>query len=493
MSARYGLRSTGLLVFAARIISAFTGLLFTVMVARWLTPAGLGTWEVIVTLVTFAAYPVGFVAFWVTRDVARGQMVGRTALVAGVLLSGLGILLYFGFTTFTYSRIASSVLPFLLGALLVPLSYWSAVSNSIVQGFRPGAYGPSLVISEVAKLAVAYEALFVYRLAIEGVILALITSYFVQSAVGTYLVRLTTAESIDLSQVRRWSRLAWLPAVSYLPTVLAVADTYVAAVGFGAQIVGYYQVAFIVASVVGYSSSLAFSLYPLLLRGGNERLPAVSMEFSLLFAIPMAAGCVALAGPILFLFGSKYLASSIGLAILASMFIFTVVSGIVDQALQGTEKADIGERPRFWALIRSNLLFVPVANVLYGAFYVSTLYLALSYASSSGFSISSTIELWALVQLSATVFFMLVKARRARKVARLLPGISVAYYLLAAVVMSVVIYLVSGPLVPQDVGTLSYGGRLMGVGMLGATIYFGMVYVLDARFRDLTHRLLRRL
>jgi len=493
LSVRYGLRSTGLVVFAGRIISAFTGLLFTVMVARWLSPAGLGTWEVIVTLVTFSAYPVGIVAFWATRDVARGRMVGRTAMVSGALLSSVGLVLYFGFTFFTYQRIAASILPFLLGGLLVPLSYWSAVANSIVQGFRPGAYGYSLVISEVAKLVVAYEALYVYRFGIEGVILALMTSYFVQSAVGTYLVRLTAAEGIDLSQIRRWSRLAWLPAVSYLPTVLAVADTYVAAVGFGAQIVGYYQVAFIVASVVGYSSSLAYSLYPLLLRGGNERLPAVSMEFSLLFAIPMAAGCVALAGPILFIFRSNYVASSTGLAILASMFIFTVVSGIVDQVLQGTEKADIGERPKFWVLIRSNLLFVPVANVLYGAFYVTTLYLALSFASSSGFSISSTIELWALVQLAATVIFMLVKARRARKVAKLLPGISVAYYLLAAVVMSVVVYLVSGPLVPQDVGTLSYGGRLLGVGILGAALYFGIVYALDSTFRELTHRLLRRL
>jgi O-antigen/teichoic acid export membrane protein len=492
MSTSYGLRSTGLLVFAARIISAFTGLLFTVMVARWLSPAGLGTWEVIVTLVTFSAYPVGFVAFWATRDVARGQMVGRTAFWAGALLSSLGLALYFGFTVFTYSRIAASIIPFLLGAFLVPLSYWSAVANSIVQGFRPGAYGYSLVISEIAKLAVAYDALYVYRLGIEGVILALITSYFVQSAVGTYLVRLTASEGFETSQIRRWLRIAWLPAVSYLPTVLAVADTFVAAVGFGPQIVGYYQVAFIVASVVGYSSSLAYSLYPLLLRGGNERLPAVSMEFSLLFAIPMAAGCIALAGPILFLFRSMYLASSAGLAILASMFIFTVISGIVDQALQGTEKADIGQRPDFWALIRSNLLFVPVANVLYGAFYVTTLYLALSFASSSGFSISSTIELWATVQLAATVIFMLVKARRARRVAKLLPGISVAYYLLAAVVMSVVVYLVSGPLVPQGIGTLSYGGRLLGVGILGAAVYFGIVYALDSKFRDLALRLWKR-
>ncbi len=156
MAATYGLRSSGLLVFAGRIISAFTGLLFTVMVARWLNPSNFGTWEVITTMVTFSAYPVGIAAYWATRDVARGRMVGRTALYYGAILSGLGLLIYFGFTYVTYSRVASSLVPFLLGVLLVPLSYWSAVANSIVQGFTPGVYGYSLVISEIAKLGVAY-------------------------------------------------------------------------------------------------------------------------------------------------------------------------------------------------------------------------------------------------------------------------------------------------------------------------------------------------
>jgi len=461
------------------------------MVARWLSPGNFGTWEVIVTLVTFSAYPVGVVAYWATRDVARGKMVGRTAFASGILLSSLGLVLYFGFTFVTYSRIASAVLPFLLGGLLVPLSYWSAVANSIVQGFRPGAYGYSLVLSELAKLGVAYVTLYVYKTGINGVILALVAAYFVQSVVSTYFVRLTTAERFDFSRARRWSRLAWLPAISYLPTVIAVADTYVAALGFGTPVVGYYQAAFIVASVVGYSSSLTFSLYPLLLRGGDERLPAMSIEYSLLFAIPMAAGCMVIPSQILFLFGSKYLPGATGLAVLGFMFVFTSVSSILDQTLLGTEKADASERPSFWDLIRSNLLFVPVANILYGIFYVASLYFALSYVFAKGYSFSSAVAAWAVVQLIVTVVFMLVKARRARGYARLMPGISIARYVGAAAVMSGVLSLVSGAL-NQGAGTLTYGAQLMGLGVVGAAVYFGLVYAMDSKFRDMVRSLFRR-
>lgn len=381
----------------------------------------------------------------------------------------------------------------MLGAILVPLSYWSAVANAVVQGFRPGAYAYSLVVSEVAKLGVAYEALFVYKAGIDGVLVALMAAYLVQSALSTFYVRLTMNERFDLSQTRRWARLGWVPLFSYLPTALAVADTYVAAVGFGTSLVGYYQVAYIIASVTGYSYWLAFSLYPLLLRGGDERLPAVSVGYSLLFAMPLAAGGVALAGPILRLFGDKYLPGTEGLQILSVMFVFTAVSLIIDQTLLGTERADIGERPKFWELIRSNLLFVPVANILYGAAYVTSLYAALSYASRNGYSFASSVALWASVQLVATVLFMLIKARRARRYARLMPGSNVAFYAIAALVMAVVLYLISGSLANPAAGTVVYGAELLALGIIGGAIYFGILYLLDLRFRDLTRSFLRRL
>lgn len=485
-----GLRSTGLVVFAGRVISAATGLLFTVMVARWLIPQQLGLWEVIIDLVTFSAYPVGVVAFWATRDVARGKMVGRTALAMGGVMSGAGLVIYAAFTLVTTQSLAASVVPFLLGALLVPLSYWSAVANSIVQGHRPAVYGYSLVISEVAKLIVAYAALYVYRMGINGVILALITSYFVQSAVSTYAVKVTVSEPLDRQQARRWTKLAWLPAISYLPTVVAIADTYVASLGFGTSITGYYQVAYTVASVVGYSSGLAFSLYPMLLRGGGDRLPAITIEFSLLFCIPMAVGGVVLAQPILFLFGKTYLPGAEGLSILAVSFVFTTISGIVDQTLLGTEKADHRERTSFWELARSNLLFVPVANVLWAGVYLASMYLALSYSFSHGYPTSVAVALWAAAQLVSTAAFMLVKARRAAKSARLVPGRSVVYYLIAAAVMGISVYLLAGAMVDQALDTVMYGLRLVGVVLAGTGLYFGLVYSMDGEFRRMARSLL---
>ena len=492
MSSSFGLRSTGLVVFSGRLVSAFTGLLFNVMAARSLDTSGFGTWEVIVTVVTFSSYPVGMVAYWATRDVARGKLVGRTALATSAILSSLGIVIYFGFALVTYSKLAASVAPFLLGALLVPLSYLNAAASAVVTGYRPSVYGTSLIVSELAKLGVAYEGLYVFHLGIQGVILGLLTAYLVQSVTSTYMVRNATTEKFDPLEVKRWAKLSWLPALSYLAADLAVADTYIVALIHGTAVVGTYQAAFTVASIVTYASGLVFSMYPLLLKGGDVRLPSLSLDFSLLFAIPMAVGCMVLAGPILFVFGPNYAAGAQGLAILAVMFVFNNISLLLDQTLMGTEKVDAGATPSFRKIAGSNLLFVPMVNIGYGLAYLVILFLTVSYAATAGFSNSMDVQIWAAVQLAATFVFMLVKVRRARGVARLLPSMSVGIYILAAAVMAGVLYFVSPLVAVQTLGTLSYGVRLILLVLLGAAIYFGLVYALDAKFRGMARSVLRR-
>ncbi|MDG6985263.1 MAG: hypothetical protein JRM73_00765 [Nitrososphaerota archaeon] len=493
MTSSFGLRSTGLVVFSGRLFSAFTGLLFSLMAARWLNPAGFGVWEVIITILTFASYPIGTVAYWATRDIARGRMVGRTALLTGALLSGAGLAIYLGFSVFTYSRVAAAFTPFLLGALLVPLSYWSSTANAIVNGYRPSVYGYSLVVSEVSKIAVAYSALYVFHLGIEGVIVGLLAAYLVQSVVSTAMVKDTASEKFDLGEVKRWSRLAWLPAVSYLPTSLAVADTFMVALLHGTTVVGTYQVAFTVATIVTYASSLVFAMYPLLLRGSDARLPGISLEFSMLFTIPMAAGCVALASPILYLFGPKYLPGALGLSVLAVMFVFYNVSSLLDQTLLGTERADWGETPSFRRLVASNLLFVPTVNISYGVAYLAALFITLTYAMAAGFSVSADVTTWAAVQLASTFVFMLIKVRRASRVAKLAPGVSVAYYLVAAALMALVVHYAAPVLAVESGSTLTYGLRLLSVMAVGGVVYFGAVYAMDSKFRVLARALFSKI
>ena len=57
MAKQISVRRTGFVVFAFRIVSIFTGLIFLLMMTRTLSTSQFGLWEVGVDLVTFASYP----------------------------------------------------------------------------------------------------------------------------------------------------------------------------------------------------------------------------------------------------------------------------------------------------------------------------------------------------------------------------------------------------------------------------------------------------
>jgi O-antigen/teichoic acid export membrane protein len=490
MGSNIRLRSSGLVVFGSRIVSVGTGLAFLVMVTRWLNPGQFGLWEFIIDLVTFASYPAGLIAFWVTRDVARGKRIGRTAILSSLLLSVAGIGIYLLFTFATFSSVSTNFFPFMLAILLVPSSYWNLASNSVVAGYRPSAAAYSTLVSEVLKLVAAYPLLYIYRTGINGVILALLVSYLSQAAVATYVTRDASSEALRPSEVKRWLGAAWLPAINTLPYVVGIADTFVASLAFGTAIAGYYQAAFAVASIVGYSVYLSTALYPLLLSGGQQDLVAVTMDFSLLFGIPMAVGAAVLAPAILYLLAPKYVQAALALVILSFSLLLTTASGILDFTLLGTETADLNEEKRFGRYTRSNLLFVPAANLTYSVVYIAAMYTSLRIAAAGGYSVSSTVAAWALSQLLVTLALVVWKERRAKASARIFRKSSLLRYSAAALLMGLLLYLVSPLVLPAGLETVSFASRLFATVILGGATYSGALYTVDAAFRNLVRSFL---
>jgi O-antigen/teichoic acid export membrane protein len=486
-------RRTGFIVFGSRILSIFTGLLFLVMITRSLTTNQFGLWEVIADVVVFSTYPAGLLTYWATREVARGKIVGKTTLVLNLLASMLGVGIFIIFALGTYSVIGANLSAFLLAIILVPLTYWSQAATALVTGYDPGIGAYSLIASEVAKLLVAFPLLFIFRLNIFGVILSISVTYLVLSAVSTYMLRSVTTDKVDLSLGRKWLRDSHIPAVSMLTYVVAVADTFVASLGqHGTELAGYYQAAYQVALIVGYASYLSSALYPLLLRDRSERLPGVVLDFALLFAIPMSAGAIALAPKMLYLLNPRYVVSSPVLVVLSLSALVGVVSLILDQSLMGRETADIEVGRTTSSLLRSDLMFVPVANLAYYVIYTTTvLFVARdSLGSTTPSQFATYATYWALAQLLLMIAVVVVKAwRLSRRMKVPIPS-SFPIYVLTSLGMGVLVYSIGYLFLPTGLGTLDYGLRLALTVLVGAAFYFGVLSAFDKKARRLMNYVL---
>ncbi len=494
MAKQISVRRTGFVVFSFRIISIFTGLAFLLMMTRTLSTSQFGLWEVVLDLVTFASYPAGLLVYWATRDIARGKMLGKTALGMNLGLSAAGIVLYVAFAFLTGARIGQSdLMTILLAIFLVPIAYWSQASNAIVQGYDPIVQGYSTIASEISKLVFAYPLLIVFHVGIDGVIVALMAANIAQSATSTILARGALALRFDLAAGRLWTKRAWLPSLSYLPYVLGVADTFVATLALGGTTtVGMYQAAAAVATLAGYSYYLGAALYPLLLRGGPgaEELPSITLDLSLLFGIPMAMGAAALAKPILFVLSPRYVTSATALEILAFAALVYSMAQILDQVLMGKENVDVDESAGFNHFRRSNLFFVFLVDFGTAAVYITSVFAIVEAGILTGASPVTTIDLWSLAQLCVFSVFVALRVVRIRKSGKLVLRRSFLRYVAGSLVMAV-FFVATGGLLNYGERALSFGVELGLLALCGGAIYFVFLYATDSQFRRLAKVVLR--
>ena len=459
------------------------------MVTGWLRPERFGLWEVITDLVTFASFPAGLLGFWASREVARGKMVGRTLILLNFGFSALGLGIYWLFSLPIYHEFNSNLGPLLLALVLIPLAYWNQATVNVALGYRPAVVGYSLLTSEVAKLMVAYPALYIFRLELTGVILALIASYFVSSLVTTIMIREAIADRADLALGRRWLKDLWIPGLNQLPAQIAIADTFIASLAAGSTVVtGYYQAAFVLGSLVSYAGFLASALYPLLVRGGREDAPSVTLDLILMFALPMAVGMMVLAPTFLALLSPLYVSSTtnvtLAVSILAGFGFVTALSLFADTTLMGVETADLDPNRTFRSYIRSSFVYVSLVNICYLTAILVGIFILVRIDGET-LSLGDTVELWAGLQLAIIVPAVFVKLRRARTRARIGVPKALPTYIVCSLMMAGVLYVLSwfGPPAGSD-RTVLGEWSLLGVG-LGSATYFGALLALDKAARAL--------
>jgi hypothetical protein len=211
----------------------------------------------------------------------------------------------------------------------------------------------------------------------------------------------------------------------------------------------------------------------------------------MLFAIPMAAGAIALAPKILYILSPKYLDSSSALVVLSLSALVGVVSLILDQSLTGRETADLQVEGRSRALLKSDLMFVPLVNLVFYIVYVVVIYVLARYSIGSPLPVSLFVTIWAMTQLVLMVAVVAVKARRLSRRMTLAVPPSIPVYLFSALAMSVLVYIVGYQFLPADLGNLVYGLRLALTILVGAVFYFGLVSLVDKRVRYLVRSVIQ--
>lgn len=467
------------------MVSVVTGMIFTLLITRNSTAEEYGVWSNVFDLMAYFTLLASVLPFWMTRFVARGEQgAAKTGIVANLLISLLAAAIYIPFVPIITSMLNISeelVILYFIATLEIIELYLLNAFEACLRAERPQAVGYGLLVAEVCKIALAYLIIVNFHQPLQGALLGLITGILVQVLYYTKLV------AKDFKQKIRWGYVAeWLKGS--VATIYNVAGTQLAAFIFillikygGEAAKGNYAAAATIANIITYSTFLSFALYPKLLMENSTDDVRTSLKTVLMFAIPMAAGAMAIPGTFLRILAPGYSDAAPVLFLLAPDALVMALTTFFTFTVFGVERFDEKAKIPLKQLVKSNIFKLFSLTYIHSAITLpTTFYVLTTFEFSQPWQAALYVTIINMTARFAMFLILCLVVRRSMKVS--VPWKNIAKYLLAAVIMAIALYFFPQPTLTSALATAAMG---LAMAVTGGVLYLALLMVIDKDARSL--------
>ncbi len=473
------LQYSGFIIFTSQVIGIITGLVYTLLLTRNMTTSQFGIWTNIFDYTGYFLLFSGLLPFWATRFMARGKEgTVKTGVLAQLLIALISVVIYLPAIVLISRAIGTEVylLVYLITGFYILNTYLISIFESVLTSMKPQAIGYGFLIEEVVKVSVALVLILGLRQLFLGAILSLVISALVQIL---YYVRLLADE---FKQKTNWSYLKeWLKgstAIAYnaiggqlLSFVFILLFIY-----GGATDRAYYQAALSFTTIVGYSSSLAFAMYPkLLAKTCPEEQVGTSLRTVLMLAIPLSTITIVMSTSFLTVLNVSY---SIAWPVLIALTISTlagVITSFYSSLVMGREGFDAEGKISLRKLVGSKIFTVFSLGYIQAAIALPLVYYVLTQLKVAGTPLAAVDVIAILTGAQLSAFIALYWFWR-RSIRLPVAWKSIAKYALASIFMGVILFLLP---------TTSTLFSTIAKAIAGFALYVGLLLTIDAQAREL--------
>jgi O-antigen/teichoic acid export membrane protein len=389
---------SGLIAFVVGIISLFTGLVFILLITRRLTPEEFGLWALIGSITTYFLLSEITISYWTTRQIARNEDIGRTAVVSSGLFSLMTIPLYIIYISVISERSNSDFETMLLGVFLLPVYFISQTLRRVNLGFKPQATSYTLLIFEITKIPIALSLVVLLELGVQGAIIAILFAYIIRIVVQLYFAKDKLQNNFSFQTLKRWIKMSWIPLYNTLSSYIKSLDIVLYSVIVGSVIgVAFYQAGITIAAIVYQSALISQALYPKILAEKKYEKITENLSRTMYFMIPLLAIAILFSKAGLFTLNPAYVGGSLIVIFLALKYFLTVLRNIPQSILLGIEQVDVETNPKFSSLVKSKLFLIPTIYSIFNAVYIILLIILLFQFSSTEDNELELVTSWAII------------------------------------------------------------------------------------------------
>jgi hypothetical protein len=459
------------------------------MIARNTTPEEYGLWFNITDILGYFTLLAGVLPFWTMRFVTRGNKgAAKTGILANLTISVIATVIYLSITPFIVSifNIPQQylLLYFLISIQIIELYLLNAL-QACLQAKIPHTIGYGLLITEICKIALGYVLIIRLNQPLLGAMISLIVAFTCQIIYFVLLLSEELKEKVQWKYLKEWLKGSAANIYNVIGNQIAAFIFILLYIYGGGDARGYYGAAAQIATVITYSSFLAFALYPKLLSERKLEDVETTLKMVLMFAIPMTTGALVLPDSFLTLLQTTYVDAVLVLMMLAIDAFIITISSFLSFVLYGLEKLDEKAIISFKELARSKLFFAFSLPYFHSLVTLPTTFYVLSaYAQNQ--PLNSALYV-AIINSAARFLMFIILCTVVRKIVKIkVPWRNIAKYLFASAVMAAMLFFGWQPHPTRIITTL-------GVTAVGGVVYFTLLITIDKEVRDLAKSVWREI
>ena len=478
---------SGLISFAVGIGSLITGLIFTLIVTRRLTPEEFGEWGLIGALTGYVLMFNPLISYWNTREIARGVDSGKTSLQSSLLFSFGAILVYLVIAKLVGSNVGVDFFVLFLAIMIIPVEFLKRSLTSITLGFKPQAAEYGLLSFEFTKIPIGLALIYFLDMGIEGVIITTTIASMSSIVILLIVARKKLQGKFQIKYVKKWAKLVWLPLYPRISSVFERSDVTAFTIISGSLTgLAYWTAANSISHLVNHSGKINRALYPKLLGGGRKEFFQENFVRVLYFAFPLTAMTLIFARPGLFLLNPLYEVAVLVVFALTPLTFLRTMQNVFSQALSGIEKVDTFEDSTFMDYVKSKLFVLPtLVNIQRGISLLSLvvlLFILVQYGSTELELVIAWGIISSITQLPFTIYLGFLVYREFHPK---LNYNAIIKYLVATVIVFLIIYVLMNEFLIYEKEIFVFLPNFLPF-LIGSGVgYLGLTYLIDPKTRKL--------
>jgi O-antigen/teichoic acid export membrane protein len=472
---------SGFIIFAAQILSLITGIVFTLLLTRISTKdaAEFGAWSFIFYLVGLFTLLSGVFPFWATRFVARGKEGAiKTGVSANIIFALVAAAIYLPLAAPVMNAFHISnayLFIYLLAAVQIVNTFLIATFEGCLRSVKPQVIGYGLLIEEIVKVTLAYALVIGLGQLLLGAMISLIMAALVQAIFYSWLLKGELRQAMKWNYLKEWLKSSPVMIYNAVGTQLTGLFLYLLVFFAGQGALGNYQAAVTFSTVIGYSSSITFALYPKMLAGECATDVATSLKTMLMFALPIAAVAFIMPRSLLTILNTSYAPAAPILMLLAVDTLVVLVSQFYNQYLLGVETFDVEGKISLRQLLRSKIFKVFTLPYIQAAISLPSVYIILTQFVL-GNPVQAAMYVVAVNIVVHTVTFIALYGLMRKSVNIPVAWKSIGKYGIGALLTAGILFIL-----PQTTTLAATFGKVL----IGLAAYAALLYAIDADARKL--------